>query len=103
MQLTRHSPSSAITAANSMPHALFHYSEQPSCIVTTTNFLAVYKAVNQNHLEQRVEEGGEVAGAELGGLLERVAGFQTRCQSFTLQDPLEGGKEKVGGKRKEKR
>lgn len=66
MQLTRHSPSLTINAASSGPHALFHYSEQASCIVTTTNFLAVYKAVNQNHTEQGVEVGG--AGAELGGL-----------------------------------
>lgn len=90
MQLTRRSPSLTISAASSRPHALFHYSEQASCIVTTTNFLAVYKAVNQNHTEQGVEVGG--AGAELGGLLGRAAGFQTRCQSFTLQDMMEGGK-----------
>ena len=80
MQLSRRSPSLTISAASSRPHALFHYSEQASCIVTTTNFLAVYKAVNQNHTEQGVEVGG--AGAELGGLLGRAAGLQTRCQSF---------------------
>lgn len=91
MQLTRHSRSLTISAASSRPHALFHYSEQASCIVTTTNFLAVYKAVNQNHTEQGVEVGG--AGAELGGLLGRAAGLQTRCQSFTVQDRTEGGKE----------
>lgn len=96
MQLTRRSPSLTISAASSRPHALFHYSEQASCIVTTTNFLAVYKAVNQNHTEQGVEVGG--AGAELGGLLGRAAGLQTRCQSFTLQDRMEGGK---GGGRRE--
>ena len=89
MQLTRCSPSLTISAASSRPHALFHYSEQASCIVTTTNFLAVYKAVNQNHTEQGVEVGG--VGAELGGLLGRAAGLQTRCQSFTLQ--REGGGE----------
>lgn len=51
MQLTRRSHSFTITAASLRPHAPFHYSEQASCIVTTTNFLAVYKAVNQNHAE----------------------------------------------------
>lgn len=96
MQLTRRSPSLTISAASSSPHALFHYSEQASCIVTTTNFLAVYKAVNQKHTEQGVEVGG--AGAELGGLLGRAAGLQTRCQSFTLQDTTEGG---TGGGRRE--
>lgn len=61
------SASFSIGAAGLKPYALFHYSDQASCIVTTTNFLAVYKAVNQNHTEQGVEgEGG--AGAELGGL-----------------------------------
>lgn len=87
MQLTGSSPSLAIGAANSRPHALFHYSERPSCIVTTTNFLAVYKAVNQNHSEQGVEVGWGGAEVELGGLLRRVAGLQTRCQSFTLHQP----------------
>lgn len=49
----------------------FHYSDQASCIVTTTNFLAVYKVVNQNHTEQGVEEGGGTAGW--------AAGLRTRC------------------------
>lgn len=31
------------------PCAPFHYFEHTSCIVTTTNFLAVYKTVNHNH------------------------------------------------------
>lgn len=70
MQLTRHVLFLPISAASSRPHALFHYSEQASCIVTTTNFLAVYKAVNQNHKEQGVEVGG--AWAEPGGLLGRA-------------------------------
>lgn len=90
MQLTRRSPSLTISAASSRPHALFHYSEQASCIVTTTNFLAVYKAVNQNHTEQGVEVGD--AGAELGGLLGRAAGLQTRCQEFYTAGQ-EGGRE----------
>lgn len=94
MQLTGHSPSFTISAASSKPYARFHYSVQASCIVTTTNFLAVYKAVNQNHAEQRVELGG--AGAELGGLLWRATGLQTRCQSFTLQDTAEGEEREVG-------
>lgn len=94
MPLTWRSPSLAISAASLRPHALFHCSEQASCIVTTTNFLAVYKAVNQNHIEQGVEVGG--AGAELGELLGRAAGLQTRCQS-TLQD--EGKGREVGGER----
>lgn len=63
MQLTGHSPSFTISAASSKPYARFHYSVQASCIVTTTNFLAVYKAVNQNHAEQRVELGGCRGGA----------------------------------------
>lgn len=96
MQLTSHSPSLTISVASSKPYALFHYSVQASCIVTTTNFLAVYKAVNQNHTEQGVEVGG--AWAELGGLLGRAAGLRTRCQSFTLQNTAEGGK---GGRRGE--
>lgn len=37
-----------------------------------------------------MEVGG--AGAELGGLLGRAVGLQTRCQSFTLQDTTVGGK-----------
>lgn len=64
MQLTSHSPSFTISVASSKPYALFHYSVQASCIVTTTNFLAVHKAVNQNHTEQGVEVGG--AWAEIG-------------------------------------
>lgn len=88
MQLTRRSPSLTISAASSRPHALFHYSEQASCIVTTTNFLAVYKAVNQNHTEQGVEVGG--AGAVLGGLLGRAARLQTRCQSKLQVEGREG-------------
>lgn len=66
MQLTNCTHSFTISAGSSKPYALFHYSDQASCIVTTTNFLAVYKAVNQNHTEQGVDVGG--AGAELGGL-----------------------------------
>lgn len=31
------------------PYAPFHYLEHTSCIVTKTNFRAVYKTVNQNH------------------------------------------------------
>lgn len=34
------------------PYAPFHYLEHTSCIVTTTNFLAVYKTVNQNHTRE---------------------------------------------------
>ena len=86
MQLTRRFLSLTISAASSRPHALFHYSKQASCIVTTTNFLAVYKAVTQNHTEQGVEVGGcRGAGAELGGLLGRAAGLQTRCQFYTAE------------------
>lgn len=57
MWLKSRSTSFSIGAASSKPYALFHYSDQASCIVTTTNFLAVYKAVNQNHTEQGVEGG----------------------------------------------
>lgn len=62
MWLKSHSTPFSIGAASLKPYALFHYSDQASCIVTTTNFLAVYKAVNQNHTEQGVEEGGVVQG-----------------------------------------
>lgn len=67
MWLKSRSTSFSIGAVSSKPYALFHYSDQASCIVTTTNFLAVYKAVNQNHTEQG-GWGWGVAGAELGGL-----------------------------------
>lgn len=80
-------PSSTIGGVSSGPHALFHYSEQASCIVTTTNFLAVYKAVNQNHTEQGVEEGS--AGAELGGLWGRATGAGD--QMSRKRKELEGG------------
>lgn len=91
MQWTCHSAPFTIGAASSKPHALSHYSEQASCIVTTTNFLAVYKAVNQNHTEQGVEVGD--AGVELGGLLGRAAGLHTRCQGALQDTPTE----EVGG------
>lgn len=81
MQLSSRSPSFTIGLRAICP--FFHYSVPASCIVTTTNFLAVYKAVNQNHTEQGVEVGG--AGAELGGLSVRAARPWTRCQSFTRQ------------------
>lgn len=61
MQLTSHSPSFTIGLRAICP--FFHYSVPASCIVTTTNFLAVYKAVNQNHTEQGVEVGGRRGGA----------------------------------------
>ena len=34
------------------------------------------------------------AGAELGGLLGRAAGLQTRCESFTLQGMMERKEER---------
>lgn len=84
MWLKSRSASFSIGAARSKPYALFHYSDQASCIVTTTNFLALHKAVNQNHTEQGVEEeeeGGGVAcvcGWRMG-VQEWAAGLQTRC------------------------
>lgn len=88
MWLKSRSTSFSIGAASSKPYALFHYSDQASCIVTTTNFLAVYKAVNQNHTEQGVEGG--FAGAELGG------------RSGSRPDVMkEGGKRKEGRKEEE--
>lgn len=71
MQLTSCSPSFTISAPSSKPYALFHYFDQASCIVTTTNFLTVYKAVNQNHTEQGVEsrvQGRSWVGSWRGGL-----------------------------------
>lgn len=62
MWLKSRSASFSIGAARSKPYALFHYSDQASCIVTTTNFLALHKAVNQNHTEQGVEEEEEGGG-----------------------------------------
>lgn len=55
---------SMLRAWSHMP--FFHYSDQASCIVTTTNFLAVYKAVNQNHTEQGVG-GGRGRGGVVQG------------------------------------
>lgn len=74
MWLKSHSASFSIGAASLKTYALFHYSDQASCIVTTTNFLAVYKAVNQNHTEQGVQEGGWCRGGA-----GWAAGLQTRC------------------------
>lgn len=62
----------------------FHYSVQASCIVTTTNFLAVYKAVNQNHTEWGVGGAGRrgAQGAELGGLLVTAARTLDQMSEF---------------------
>lgn len=73
----------------------YHDSVQASCIVTTTNFLAVYKAVNQNHAEWGgvwVEEGPR--GRSWVGCWWRLQEPWTRCQSFTLRgdhEAKEGG------------
>lgn len=58
------------------PYAPFHYLEHTSCIVTTTNFLAVYKTVNQNHT--RVEQSR--AWLNERGEIEFVA----RCQQVEI-------------------
>lgn len=74
MWLKSRSASFSLGAARSKPYALFHYSDQASCIVTTTNFLALYKAVNQNHTEQGVEE-------EEGGVVCVCVGEGWGCRS----------------------
>lgn len=66
MWLESRSAPFSIDAASLKPYALFHYSDQASCIVTTTNFLAVYKAVNQNHTEQGVGGGWGGGGVVQG-------------------------------------
>lgn len=96
MQLTRRSPSLAISAANSRPHALFHYSERPSCIVTTTNFLAVYKAVNQNHSEQGVEVGGCRGGA--GWAVGDGCRAPDQMSEFNIATPIIGREGEDGGR-----
>lgn len=85
MWLKSHSASFSIGAASLKPYALFHYSDQASCIVTTTNFLAVYKAVNQIIQNKEWRKGGG-AGVELGGL-----------QGSRPDVMKEGGKRMEGG------
>lgn len=60
-------------------YAPFHYLEHTSCIVTTTNFLAVYKTVNQNHTGEPSAEQSH--GCTSGGRHKSA----DRCQQVQTQ------------------